>query len=370
MEEVKSTRNGSDTKRVMMLFYILLSLAMLFTAFGAGPDIFNEPRPALTAMLWALASASCGTIIGFLFGIPKILQKTNGTLKVPAPEKEYQTTVNTNLIEISDWLTKIIVGLGLVHLSELPPFVLNKARILSSSLASTDPNHDYLGFSVSVIVTFSCMGFLFGYLATRLYLAAAFSRADQEAMHVSKTDKEKVEKLAKALPEEPIPPDPGPSSGNTSSQDEIPQAALQIIQSYNIANTIENVQIRVSEKSKVAAAFKAYLKTNKLAKDSILKHIFSGGEEGAICMLAIAIAISPEISDIDRVKKALVFRVSTFCKVKLSEALSLLSALPDINSDQITILLDILDILKGSDSDPGLQGVIKEKRAVIELNRS
>src|SRR5947209_8021878 len=67
-------------------------------------------------MAWMLASLAGGWAVGFLFGIPKILQSeppraSDGDAKTPAAPTPsgYRQQVNTNLTEISDWLTKIIV---------------------------------------------------------------------------------------------------------------------------------------------------------------------------------------------------------------------------------------------------------------------
>lgn len=58
------------------------------------------------------ASAAAGALIGFLFGIPRAL-----TVKTDAVRSGF--TDNTNLEQISDWLTKIIVGVSLVQAREL-----------------------------------------------------------------------------------------------------------------------------------------------------------------------------------------------------------------------------------------------------------
>jgi len=87
--------------------------------------------------------------------------------------------VNTNLVEISDWLTKIIVGVGLIELRRIPP----QARRLALEVAG--PSGD-ISFALAVVVYFPTLGFLFGYLSTRLFLAGAFSRAESEHLERKK----------------------------------------------------------------------------------------------------------------------------------------------------------------------------------------
>jgi hypothetical protein len=45
---------------------------------------------------------------------------------------------NTNLLKVSDWLTTILIGLGLVQLGNLIPAVASFATILSEPLGGTD----------------------------------------------------------------------------------------------------------------------------------------------------------------------------------------------------------------------------------------
>lgn len=149
-----------------------------------------------TAFLTALACLAVGGIVGFLFGIPRVLQKTDstGTVQQPGTTGEpsagsiaaagalpYRLQVNTNLEQISDWLTKIIVGIGLIELRRLPEAMESLSRFVSSGL---DLEHPSLQAVSSVlIVYFGILGFLTGYLITRIYLAGAFYRADWSAQN-------------------------------------------------------------------------------------------------------------------------------------------------------------------------------------------
>jgi hypothetical protein len=84
--------------------------------------------------------------------------------------------VNTNLEEISDWLTKIIVGVTLVELKSLPPYAEKLANRVTSNLAAGG----HSGFGLAMILGFGTLGFLFGYLVTRLYIQGALARAERE----------------------------------------------------------------------------------------------------------------------------------------------------------------------------------------------
>ena len=166
---------------VSMVSYYLL---VFFVAGNALVYVQERPGKPFTALLWALACFAVGATIGFLFGIPRVLQ--HDAAAAPAPNAgaapgatsalNYSLKVNTNLEQISDWLTKIFVGLGLVELQRVPEH-LNRASTFIA-LGLTNGSKFFAG---SLIVYFSLLGFLGFYLITRLYIAGALGRADQEA---------------------------------------------------------------------------------------------------------------------------------------------------------------------------------------------
>ncbi|CAH0446006.1 hypothetical protein LMG9673_04739 [Ralstonia pseudosolanacearum] len=85
---------------------------------------------------------------------------------------------NTNLEEVSDWLTKIIVGLGLVNLKGIGTRVQDVATNVAASLQKSPDAWD-VSVAMAIIVGFSVIGFLCGYLYTRLFVQGALIRSDQ-----------------------------------------------------------------------------------------------------------------------------------------------------------------------------------------------
>ena len=79
------------------------------------------------ALTTAMASFLVGCLLGFLFGIPRVV--STGALRLKqdgqvsdssssdAPTGQFSPS--TNLSEISDWLTKLLLGAGLVQLGSL-----------------------------------------------------------------------------------------------------------------------------------------------------------------------------------------------------------------------------------------------------------
>lgn len=204
-------QNLRDQRNTAYFFSVFILLGLLFVWTQMGWD-----KRAATPLLWALACLTSGAAVGFLFGIPKILQGNglggSGLGGAPTPPgapipstsaptavlpaavlptaaassanglaAAYQQRVNTNLEEISDWLTKIIVGLGLINLAKLPTAL----RGIASTLAADADAPRQNAFALALIVYFTVLGFLYGYLFTRLFLQTAFAHADRSAMNVA-----------------------------------------------------------------------------------------------------------------------------------------------------------------------------------------
>ncbi|HEX2690659.1 MAG TPA: hypothetical protein VHN14_28780, partial [Kofleriaceae bacterium] len=88
----------------------------------------------------------------------------------------YRLLLNTNLEQVSDWLTKIIVGVGLVELRNLPHDLAMCAAYVAHGLGTTDTSA-----AMAIILYFPVCGFLGAYIAMRLYLTQAFAEADQRS---------------------------------------------------------------------------------------------------------------------------------------------------------------------------------------------
>lgn len=184
----KSARDEiRDLIRVVTFLAILCGIALLFAVAYA----YAAKGSVGAAVLWPLALSMSGLLVGFLFGIPKVLQRDtsaprtdaraprDGGVAAPTPERaqSYAQRINTNLEEISDWLTKIIVGLGLVELKAIPGYVTTLAAAIAPAFGAGE----HRSFALGLTVFFTIAGFLFGYLVTRLYLSAALARADRNA---------------------------------------------------------------------------------------------------------------------------------------------------------------------------------------------
>jgi tetratricopeptide (TPR) repeat protein len=112
-----------------------------------------------------------GLFAGFLFGIPKHISKNISGIY----------TSNTNLEEISDWLTKILVGLGLTQISFIPSKVESIVLYLSYRMVNIPQN-----IILSVLLYFIFFGFFAGYLITRIYLSKEFAKVEDDLRNLNK----------------------------------------------------------------------------------------------------------------------------------------------------------------------------------------
>jgi hypothetical protein len=131
-----------------------------------------------TAFIWTLAWLTGGFLFGFIFGIPKVVAATTSTndkvINDQAKQVSPKLKVNTNLEDISDWLTKVLVGATLTQIVKVPSAVARAAEFMSGG----DAGHS-LSFNAALLLYYSALGFLSGYILTRMFFARAFSFADQ-----------------------------------------------------------------------------------------------------------------------------------------------------------------------------------------------
>jgi hypothetical protein len=247
-QEGRKKEDDADIRRVniAMLFTLTISTLVLvgigWRSNGTGP-----------LLMWAIASIATGAAAGFLFGIPRVSRLEAGaqtpvsrsTASTPPTGQQALRTdsgrgtpngalrPNTNLEEVSDWLTKILVGLGLVHIQELRGFIMGTAE----NAASAIPTATHISIASALIVGFAIEGFFGGYIYTRLFLQGAFARSDNQLIDIARSDIEQV--LANA-PDEP--PATGDQAGIPSLAQVKAAKAVEKIASINPQAAIEKMK--------------------------------------------------------------------------------------------------------------------------------
>lgn len=172
---------------------VILRFLIPFFILGFTGQGWRLTGQTLTSFIWALAWFISSFVLGFLFGIPKTqnrqTQAKPGSQSIASTQPlgadasgtttPYQLKVNTNLEEVSDWLTKILLGAGLTQLTKMPALFAKAADYMSQgcSAACSDTERVFAG---GVILFFSGLGFFAGYVVTRMYFASAFARVDPD----------------------------------------------------------------------------------------------------------------------------------------------------------------------------------------------
>jgi hypothetical protein len=114
-----------------------------------------------------------GALAGFLFGVPRVNQDAS---------KSAALRPNSNIEVVSDWLTKIIVGVGLVEFRSLGTFLNGISVDLGAALVPpgvVSGAIEAASFGKALIVYFSVAGMIQGYLLTRMYLTEQFQEEVQ-----------------------------------------------------------------------------------------------------------------------------------------------------------------------------------------------
>jgi hypothetical protein len=182
--QMSSSRDWLRAHQALLVLAGCLAAGLLAIAVSA----FKSEAPASWASVVAFGLATSGAsifvggLIGFLFGIPRRLQDQGEPKPAPAAEDVNAANqaaiygANTNLEQISDWLTKILVGVGLINIAGLQTLLPE----VSTAVAPGFGGQPWSGtFGVVIIVYFFVGGFLIGYLTTRLYLGQALTAAER-----------------------------------------------------------------------------------------------------------------------------------------------------------------------------------------------
>lgn len=195
-DEKASTRPTVD--RWLRLSPLLSLLAVILYAWAG--DFVNEATFLSVLALGSIVAGAAlivGALAGFLFGLPRTLEET-------AAQKggDSRLVTNTNLDQISDWLTKILIGLGLVELSRIAGGVDSLATSLTPGLGNGEGTH---AFAIGLLIYCAVDGFLVGYLWTRIVVSRSLKQAADELLR-----NQVLGEPPPAAPPGPLQPPPGP----------------------------------------------------------------------------------------------------------------------------------------------------------------
>lgn len=157
--------SGNDTQQLKAKWSFIIPGALLILGFillsiySLAGDRWAEVFATISMVM--LSSFSVGALIGFIFGIPRTLQE----------DKTEGVKSNSNLEQLSDWLTKIIVGVGLVESKQLFELIGSLAEKLSVGFSNSPMGYTIIG---STLVFYFFGGFFISYIWSRILLERIF----------------------------------------------------------------------------------------------------------------------------------------------------------------------------------------------------
>lgn len=156
-------------------------LAVLTGVATVGTGVLAITEDTGTAITTGIAAFMAGGIFGFLFGIPRYAASaTERDAQAALGDEVVKYKANTNLEQISDWLTKILVGLGLTQFDAIGRTLHSVAENVGGSLTGAVSAAGTVE-AAGLILLSTASGFLFFYLWSRVYLPKMFKNAEKEA---------------------------------------------------------------------------------------------------------------------------------------------------------------------------------------------
>lgn len=179
IEERGDVRLAITIQAGLLLIAVLVAFASIFAYSGIASSMcLGETVGLLT--LYSAAAGLAGGFFGFLFGVPRsaaISQvdspkadgSTSRTAVYVSNVTGDSTAPNTNLEQISDWLTKILVGATLTQLGNIPAGASTVFTQMASALGNPPPG-SAAAFCGALVIYCSLAGFMIGWLTSRVWL--------------------------------------------------------------------------------------------------------------------------------------------------------------------------------------------------------
>jgi hypothetical protein len=142
----------------------------------------------ITLFVLFAASGAVGGVMGFLFGLPR--ERLSDQLATPSQDgttapSGAQTSLasahylaSSNLNKVSDWLTTIVIGLGLVNLGNVLPALRSLAAALEAPLGGA-PYAGALGIATMLAALIG--GFLVLYLYTTIRVRQLLEESERQS---------------------------------------------------------------------------------------------------------------------------------------------------------------------------------------------
>ena len=179
----------------MCAWVLLIAIAALWASQRGG-----WPSAIGIGVVIVLTAAAVGALLGFLFAIPRVLTKDDDkTTPAPSASGGAQPPVrrllssNTNLERVSDWLTTMLVGVGLSQLTSINDGLYRFRQFLTSTTA--DCGYGKCGTALIpvlgpfLLILGAVIGFLLSYIYTRVVLSEVFHDLEKDLIEAPEAAK-------------------------------------------------------------------------------------------------------------------------------------------------------------------------------------
>lgn len=123
-------------------------------------------------VLWAGVFLITGGVLGFLFGVPSAKPPTGSGVDVAIHQAQ------TNLQQISDWLTKIMIGVAMINIRQFPEQLGQLAKYVAAGLRGPADEP----FVMALIIYFVLAGVVIGFFGCRVYFRIAATEGGAAAI--------------------------------------------------------------------------------------------------------------------------------------------------------------------------------------------
>lgn len=265
----------------------ILTVLVIFSSQQAGAfKVFS------IGLIVAAASMLVGGFVGFIFGVPKL---------APSGVSEGRTSpyrpvvANTNLEQISDWLTKILVGVGLTQFATIGRTAQDLFDALAPSFGdSVASGKTFSGGLVIFSVTF---GFVTGWLYSRLRLGEEMARADQRVQVAAMFERQA---------------DRAEKDGDSGTADELRSRAGEVLRGLaDIGAAYEEARrsmpaspTRTAHFDKLAKQMREVAKLGQYDPTEVSNTLTEGGDGDRIAALAI-MEVQPKVGNLEELKSVI-----------------------------------------------------------------
>jgi hypothetical protein len=176
-QESPEWHSAAKVQLVGLGLVILLALAAIL-AYGLTAKTAYLQTCGLLGLV-GVAAGFAGAFFGFLFGIPRSVVSARETTDATVGDKRREvgavvgnldpdrTQPNTNLEQISDWLTKILVGATLTQLGHIPTALGSLFATIGSAIGSNPADTVFVG---ALTIYTGLAGFVQGWIAASVWL--------------------------------------------------------------------------------------------------------------------------------------------------------------------------------------------------------